>query len=72
MAWAKSPGLVRGVSVPASDLIFVFASGSGLVTANRRATTRSILPSTGVARSLKAIAAMAAAVDPLLYRQRGG
>ena len=62
IAWAKSPGRAFGVRLSASALISDFAAGSGVVTANRRATTRSILPSTGVAGRPKAIAAMAAAV----------
>ena len=51
-----------GVNVPASRLISSLAPGSGFLTANRRAITRSMLPSTGVARAPKAIAAIAAAV----------
>jgi len=39
-----------------------FARGSSSSIANSRATTRSILPSTGMTRRPKAIAAMAAAV----------
>ena len=38
------------------------AAGSGFFTANSRATTRSMLPSTGVAGAPKAMAAIAAAV----------
>jgi hypothetical protein len=62
MACAKSPDRCSGVNVAASALISALAWGSGVATANSRATTRSILPSTGVARLPKAIAAIAAAV----------
>ena len=58
----RMPARSAGVRVSASALISAFASGSGVVTAKSRATTRSILPSTAVARFPKAIAAMAAAV----------
>ena len=51
-----------GVSVAARRFNSGLAAGSGWRTANRRATTRSMLPSTGVADSPKAMAAMAAAV----------
>ena len=61
-AWAKSPARRAGVSVAASRLISGLAAGSGVATANSRATTRSMLPSTGVARAPKAMAAIAAAV----------
>ncbi len=49
IACAKSPGLCFGVRLFAKALISAFASGKGVVTAKSRATTRSILPSTGVA-----------------------
>ena len=62
IAWAKSPARVSGVSASASALISVLAVGSGVARAKSRATTRSILPSTGVARLPKAMAATAAAV----------
>ncbi len=55
-------GLRAGVRVAANRLISGLALGSGVFTAKRRDVTRSILPSTGVAFSPNAIAAMAAAV----------
>ena len=42
--------------------MIALASGSGVSIANRRAITRSMLPSTTAAGSSKAIAAIAAAV----------
>ena len=62
IAWAKSPGRLAGVRVAARRRNSLLAAGSGWRTANSRATTRSMLPSTGVAGSPKAIAAIAAAV----------
>ncbi len=49
-ACAKSPARFAGVSVPARRRISSLAAGSGFLTANSRAITRSMLPSTGVAR----------------------
>ena len=62
MAWAKSPAplLPASASPPGADLLL--AAGSGRLTANSRAITRSMLPSTGVAGAPKAMAAIAAAV----------
>ena len=54
---ASSAGYSTG-----GTLISAFAAGSGVVTANTRAITRSILPSIGVAFWPKAMAAIAAAV----------
>jgi len=62
IACAKSPARRSGVSVAASRFSSGLAAGSGVSMANSRATTRSILPSTGLALRSKAMAAMAAAV----------
>ena len=62
MACAKSPARRFGVKVAARRRSSGLAAGSGSVTVNSRATTLSMLPSTGLAGSPKAIAAMAAAV----------
>ena len=61
-ACAKSPARLAGVRARASRLISGLAAGSGVFTANSRATTRSMLPSTGIVAAPKAMAAMAAAV----------
>ena len=50
MACAKSPARRCGVSCPASARMRGLAAGSSSSTANSRAITRSILPSTGLAR----------------------
>jgi hypothetical protein len=62
IACAKSPAWRLGVSVAARRFNSDFAAGSGWRTANSLAMTRSMLPSTGVAASPKAMAAMADAV----------
>ena len=62
IAWAKPPGRSSGVSVSANALMSVLAAGNGVVTAKSRATTRSILPSTGVARLPKAMTRMPAEI----------
>jgi hypothetical protein len=62
IACAKSPGAADGTSDAAREPISALASGRGVVTQKSRATTRSILPSTGAALVPKAMAAMAAAV----------
>ncbi len=61
-AWAKSPARAGGISVAVRRRISAFAAGNSSSTANSRATTRSILPSTGAARASNAMAAIAAAV----------
>ena len=62
MACAKSPGRSCGTSPAFFSLTSAFSAGSGVCISNSRASTRSILPSTGAAGRLKAMAAMAAAV----------
>ena len=62
MACTKSPGRSAGVRLSARRRMSTFAARRGASTAKRRATTRSMLPSTGVARLPNAIAAIAAAV----------
>ena len=62
IACAKSPGRSFGTSLSSQARISVLASGSGVRMANRRAITRSTLPSTTAAGLSKAIAAIAAAV----------
>ena len=61
-ACALSPARLSASSVAANSLISGFACGSASSTANSRYTTRSLLPSSGMARRSKAIAAIAAAV----------
>ena len=66
MACAMSPGRLFAASASTSSAAQVLTSafnlGSGVVSAKSRVSTRSILPSTGAACWLKAIAAIAAAV----------
>ena len=61
-AWAQSPDRASRAKVCARRLISLLAAGSGFLTANSRAITRSMLPSTGTTGAPKAIAAIAAAV----------
>jgi hypothetical protein len=58
----SSPARDVPSSIAANCWISGFACGSGASTANKRDTTRSILPSTGMVRWSNAIAAIAAAV----------
>ncbi len=62
IAWAKSPARRSGVSIRARSSINGRAAGNGVSMASSRATTRTTLPSTGVALRAKAIAVIAAAV----------
>jgi hypothetical protein len=59
---AASPAPEHPISVAANFWMRGLAFGGGSSTANSRDTTRSILPSTGMVRRSKAIAAIAAAV----------
>ena len=61
-AWAQSPDRAPHAKVCARRLSCAFAAGNGCLTANSRAITRSMLPSTGMVEAPKAMAAMAAAV----------
>ena len=61
-ACAQSPGRSSVTNSPANRLSSGLAAGTGVSTANRRAMTRSTLPSTTLAARSKAMEATAAAV----------